>query len=127
MLKLKGRSFTQALRGLRPKALMGKLKGGGFRGGAKGMAKGFGGLIAMLVLQYFLGKLMEKVVKDFIARQIEELAPKIEDELAAKEHELEELLEEDSEAEIHVNVRLALEIVVDARPRRRRDRIAAWS
>jgi hypothetical protein len=109
MLKLKGRNFSQALKGLRPKAIMGKLKSGGFRAGAKGLAKGFAGLIAMLVLQYFLGKIMEKVVQDFIEKQIEELAPKIQEELEAHEYELEELLEEDSEAEIYVNVRLALE------------------
>ncbi len=109
MLKLKGRSFAQALRGLRPKAIMGKMKSGRFRAGAKGMAKGLAGLVAMLVLQYFLGKLMEKVVQDFIEKQIDELAPKIQEELEAKEDELEKLLEEDSEGEVYVNVRLAVE------------------
>jgi hypothetical protein len=110
MLKLKGRDLTAALRKIKPKALLGRMKSPGFRG----RAGGFAALIALIALQYLLGKWTGKLIEDFIQKQIEELGPKIEEELELEEDALERLLEEDSEADIHVNVRLAIETWSDA-------------
>jgi hypothetical protein len=110
-LKLKARDLKQSLRGLKPRAIVGKLKGfwkGRFGPGAKGVGGSIAGLLIVLALNYFIGKWLEEQLNDFIKKQIEELAPEVEQALLDKEDELEALLEEDSEADIYMNVRFAL-------------------
>lgn len=109
MLKLKARDFKAALRGLRPKAIAGKMRGKGFRSGAKSVGKGLAGLLAMVALNYFLGKWMEGIQQDFIDKQIDDLAPKIEEKLAERSDELEALLEEDPDADVFVNVQFSID------------------
>jgi hypothetical protein len=123
-LKLNARDFKQALKGLRPKAIAGKLKGlkgGRIKGGSlRSGAKGIAGVLILIAIHYGLGRLMEKIENDFIDRQIDELAPKVEEKLLEKEDELDALLAEDSEAELFVNVRFTISttttVVVGAGP-----------
>jgi hypothetical protein len=108
MLKLKARDLKSVLKALKPRAIAGKMRGKAFRTGAKRVAGALATALVWLALQYLLGKLMEKVYEKFIDKQIEELAPKVEEELAKHQDELERLLEEDSEADIYVNVRFTI-------------------
>jgi hypothetical protein len=109
-LKLTARDFKSALKGLKPKAVMGKLKGLGkrFKGRMTGSAKGIAGLIVVVAVHFFLSKWMEEITEDFMQRQIEELAPVIERKLLEKEDELDALLAEDSEADFYINVRFGI-------------------
>jgi hypothetical protein len=109
MLKLKGRDFKNALKGLKPRAIVGKLKSQRFKSGAKTVAGAVVTVLVMLALQWLLGKLMERIYNDFIQKQIDDLSPKIEDDLHSKQDQAEALLEEDSDADIYVNVRLSVD------------------
>jgi hypothetical protein len=113
-LKLKGREFKSALRGLKPgkiaTRLRGKLKSRSFRSGAKSAGGAFAGALVMLALEYLLGKLMESVYEGFIERQIDEKAPEVEAKLAERQDELDALLEADSEADVYVNVRFSIDL-----------------
>jgi hypothetical protein len=109
-LKLTARDFKQTLKRLKPRAVMAKLKGLGKRysGRLKGAGKGLAGLIILVAAHFFFSKWMEEITEDFMQRQIEALAPEIERQLLEKEAELDQLLEEDSEADFHINVRFAI-------------------
>jgi hypothetical protein len=117
-LKLTARDFKSALKGFKPKAIMGRLKGLGkrYKGKMIGGAKGVAALIVVLALNYFLGKWMEKQTEEMLQKKIEALSPQVEEKLLEKEHELEALLEEDSEADFYINVRFAITTIEQTYP-----------
>ena len=108
MLKLRAKDLKAALRGLKPHALYGKLKSQKFRTGVKEVGKSLIGLLVIIALQYLAAKLMEKIAADFIDKQVEKLQPDIETALEEKSDELEDLIEEDPDADIYVNVQLVI-------------------
>ncbi len=83
---------------------MARIKGAFRRGGA---ARGIGGLVAQLVLQYLLGKLTAKLEQDSIDRQIAALQPKIDAAFQAKSAEFDALVAQSPTAPIFCNVRYA--------------------
>ncbi|GAA0666909.1 hypothetical protein GCM10010193_18200 [Kitasatospora atroaurantiaca] len=105
MLRLRLRDFKGALKLLRPRAIAGRLRSRSFRAGAKTL----GALVAMLVLQYLMSKLMESLTEKFIEQQIRDLAPKVESGLAAKGDQLDALLLEDSDADFYINVQFTIQ------------------
>lgn len=107
-LKLRAKDLKAALRGLKPRALYGKMKSQKFRTGVKEVGKSLIGLLVIIALQYVVGKLMEKIAADFIDKQVENLQPDIEKALEDKSDELEDLIEEDPDADIYVNVQLVV-------------------
>jgi len=104
MLKLGFRDLKGALRALRPRAILGRLKSPAFRGRMASAAGNIAAVLVMIGLQLLLGAWLEKLNEKFIKRQIDELAPKVEEALADKGDELDRLLEEDPDADIYVNV-----------------------
>jgi Domain of unknown function (DUF4157) len=103
-LKLGYRDLKSALRALKPQAIRGRMRSPAFRQRMGGAARGIAGVLVMIGLQLGLQKLQQVLDERFIRKQIEELAPKVEDALAAKGDELDRLLEEDPDADIYVNV-----------------------
>jgi hypothetical protein len=106
MLKLWKRSFKSALRGLKPRAIAGKLRGQRFRSGAKSFLAG----LVLLAVMYFLSKLtgdiLERVEQQFMDKRLDDLEKEIEEKLLENSNQLDDLLEEDSDGEIYINVRV---------------------
>jgi hypothetical protein len=104
MLKLGYRDLKSALRTLRPQAIRGRFRSPSFRGQARSAAGGVAAVLVMIGVQLGLASLQQKVNELFVQRQIDELAPKVEEALAAKGDDLDRLLEEDPDADLYVNV-----------------------
>jgi len=111
MLKLGLRDLKGALKALKPQAIRGRLRSPAFRGRLRSAAGGIAALLVMIAIQLGLARLQEKMNEKFIMRQIDELAPQVEAALAEKGGELDQLLEQDSDADIYVNVQFDIMMV----------------
>jgi hypothetical protein len=107
MLKLKPlREFTAVLRNLRPYRVIGRLRGGALRAGARTAGTAFADALTQLALQYVIDKLLEPVYNNFIEEQTAKLAEVVYTKFAEEttQAELDKLLEQDSDKPIFFNV-----------------------
>jgi hypothetical protein len=109
MLKLKVRDFKRALRGLKPRALLGKMRSKRFKAAAKDVGETLITIVVILALDYLFGKVSDHFLQKYVEKQIDNLGPDIEEDLLSHRDQAEALLEEDAEGAFYMNVRLKIE------------------
>jgi hypothetical protein len=104
-LKIKGRNLSDALRGLKPRLDSGRW-GRSFGAFAKSAGRAFAGALIELAVQIIAAQVTQEIEERWVNDQIDALAPAIEQRLTEPEQheELEELLLDDSEADIYMHV-----------------------